>query len=245
MTASADLLDQLTIDDYARIAFSLEPIDPSDPNSTGFGAGGVYAGPLESAPDGKPWHENYRNPMDREVTARARIVQAPAGKVFVRWARGSTQSEWKQAASGAWWVTDNMADRIVKETVRRFGRRGSSALVAREYAQVDKSWSDMNAVVVCRTTRPIKVLLGIGRPVHGILVHSPHLKDALQVVILTSVPSPKSSFEQGGKKRFHFIGDQFMKDVWVGSAVAFTDWWLSQGIVDGRRTAQRAEMRRR
>lgn len=234
MTASADLLDQLTIDDYARLAFSLDPDSP-----TGYGAGGVYAGQLEDAPDGKSWQGAYRNPADRQVTARARLVSVPAGKVFVRWAKGHTQTSWTSAAAGAWWVTDNMADRIVRETVRRFGRRYSSSIVAREYAQVDSSWSDMRTVVVCRTTRPIKVLLGIGRPVSGVQVNSPSLRDALQVVILTTIASPND------KKRRPFIGDQFMTKLWIGSGVAFTEWWLGQGIVEGRRDEQRAALRGR
>jgi hypothetical protein len=239
MTASADLLEQLTIDDYARLAFSIEPLDPSDPNSTGFGAGGVYAGPLENAPDAKPWHASYRNRMDRDVTARARLVQVPPGKLFVRWARGATLGDWKAAAGGVWWVTDNMADRIVRDTVRRFGKLGNSGLVAREYSQVAKAWSDMGSVVVCRTTRPIKVLLGIGRPVHGILVHSPHLKDALQVVILTRIDSPKNSFEKDAVRRSRFIGDQFFQKVEHLSSVQFTAWWLIQGFVEDRRAAMR------
>lgn len=240
MTASADLLLQLTIDDYARLAFAL---DPNGEN--GFGVGGVYAGPLEHAPDAQPWHESYRNPADREITARARLVEVPPGKVFVRWAASRTLGKWKDAAAGAWWVTDNMAERIVQETVRRFGKGHNSNLVAREYAQVDKSWSDMGSVVVCRTTRQIKVMLGVGRPVRGIQVHSPHLKDALQVIILTTVASPKNSPDRDPRNRFHFIGDQFMDLVWAGPSVAFTAWWLREGIVDGRRRAQRIAMGRR
>lgn len=240
MTASADLLDQLTIDDYARLAFSLDPDGPG-----GFGQGGVYAGPLESAPDAESWHESYRNPRDKEISARARLVQVPAGKVFVRWAAGKTQSFWTSAAAGAWWVTDNMADRIVKETVRRFGRRYNSGVVAREYAQVHKTWSDMLTVLVCRTTRPIKVLFGVGRPVPGVPVNSPSFRDALQVVILTTIASPKNVFERDPRNRYHFIGDQFMTKVWLGSSISFTDWWLREGIVDGRRDAQRSALRGR
>lgn len=232
MTASADLLNQLTIDDYARIAFSLDP--------GGFGAGGVYAGPLGNAPDAKPWHENYVNPGDREVTARARLLSVPVGKVFVRWARGAAQNTWTWAAAGAWWVTDNMADRIVTRTVQRFGQRGDSSLVARQYAQVAESWSDMGTVVVCRTTRPIKVLFGVGRPVAGVASVTPDLRDELQVVILTTVASPKNSFDnKDPRNRSHFIGDQFMTKLWLGSSSAFTTWWQQEGIVGARRTAQR------
>lgn len=237
MTADADLLNQLTVDDYARIAFSLGP--------EGFGEGGIYAGPLQSAPDAQPWHDSYINPDDREVTARARLLPVPVGKVFVRWARSSTIRTWTDAAAGAWWVTDNMADRIVSQTASRFGRMGDSSVLARSYAQVKHAWSDMGAVVVCRTTHPIKVLMGVGRPVPGIPGADPNTRDELQVIILTTIASPKNSFERDPRNRFRFIGDQFMEKLWLGSSAAFTDWWQRAQIVDRRRTAQQIAMRRR
>jgi hypothetical protein len=237
MTADADLLNQLTVDDYARIAFSIDP--------EGFGEGGVYAGPLEHAPDAKPWHGNYVNPDDREVAARARLLSVPVGKVFVRWARSDTMKSWTSAAGGAWWVTDNMANRIVAQTVRRFGKRGDSNIVAREHAQVKHAWSDMGTVVVCRTTRPIKVLFGVGRPVPSIPGVDPNARDELQVVILTTVASPKNTFGRDPRNRFHFIGDQFMSKLWLGSSIAFTDWWERSQIVDRRRVAQRILLRGR
>jgi len=235
MTADADLLNQLTVDDYARIAFSISP--------EGFGEGGVYSGPLESAPDAKPWHGNYLNPDDREVAARARLLSVPVGKVFVRWARSDTMNSWTNAAGGAWWVTDNMANRIVGQTVQRFGKRGDTSIVAREHAQVKHSWSDMGTVVVCRTTRPIKVLFGVGRPVPGLEGE----RDALQVVILTTVASPKNSFKgpRDPENRYRFIGDQFFTKLWHGSSSAFTDWWEGSQIVDRRRVAQRIAQRGR
>ncbi|APR77733.1 Hypothetical protein A7982_03080 [Minicystis rosea] len=214
---------QLKIEDYARIAFSL---DADAPN--GFGDGGIYAGPLEDAPGADPWLAAYRNPTDRQVTARARLVDVPAGKVFVRWAAAKTQSSWTDAAAGAWWVTDNMAERIVQETVRRFGKGHNSNIVAREYAQVDRTWSDMGAVVVTQTTRPIRVLFGVGRPVRGIPVHAVNMRDALQVIILTTISSPT-------KRRRRFIGDQFMNYRWVGSSMDFMRYWLNEGIIKKRR----------
>jgi len=100
---------------------------------------------------------------------------------------------WQTAAKGAWWVTDNMAERIVQATVKQFGPRGDSSQIARQYAQVVTKWSDMQRVVVCRTTRPIKVLFGVGRPVVGVPNVAPGLSDELQVVILTTIRSPKNS----------------------------------------------------
>jgi hypothetical protein len=237
MTADADLLNQLTVDDYARLAFSIGP--------EGFGEGGVYAGPLDHAPDAQPWHSDYVNPSDPQVSARARLLPVPVGKVFVRWARSDCLRSWTHAAAGAWWVTDNMANRIVTETVRRSGRHGDSNVVARQYAQVKQQWSDMVTVVVCRTKRPIKVLMGVGRPVPGIPGTDPDTRDELQVVILTTVASPKNTFGRDPGNRFHFIGDQFLEKLWLGSSTAFTDWWERSQIVDRRRVAQRIAMRGR
>lgn len=235
MTADADLLNKLSVDDYARIAFSI--------GREGFGEGGIYAGPLDQGPDAKSWYGNYVNPNDRAVAARARLLRVPVGKVFVRWARSETIGQWTRAAAGAWWVTDNMANRIVRETVARLGRRGDSSHAAREYAQVKPSWSDMGAVVVCRTTKPIKVLFGVGRPVDGVPISNPERRDELQVIILTTIASPKNQFGGGPRDRFHFIGDQFMEKLWLGDSVAFTEWWELAQMVEWRRTAQRIALR--
>ena len=238
MTANADLLNRLTIDDYASIAFSLDPT-----SKTGFGEGGVYAGPLDKGSDGKPWHNQYQNPADSAIAARARLVNVPVGKVFVRWANAGAQHDWKVAAGGAWWVTDNMAERIVQGTAKRFGPRGDSSMLARQYAQVSTRWSDMTTVVVCRVTRPIKVLFGVGRPVAGVPNISPALGDELQVVILTTIRSPKNSPDpKDPNNRVRFIGDEFMTNLWIGSSSAFTTWWLNAGIVDLRRRAQRSPL---
>ncbi len=234
MTADLDLLNKLTVDDYARTAFSINP--------EGFGEGGVYAGPLTHAPDAKAWHGNYVNPDDRKVTARARLLSVPVGKVFVRWARSETLGAWTRAAGGTWWMTDNMANRVVAETVKRHGKKGDSGLVAREHAQVKPAWSDMGAVVVCRTTKPIKVLFGVGRPVAGVPGDAGD-REELQVVILTTVASPKNTFDKDPGNRFRFIGDQFFEKMWLGSSVLFTDWWEKAQIVEWRRTALKIKLR--
>lgn len=262
MTATAALLQHLTIDDYAREAFCVHP-DGND----GFVQGGVYAGPLSAASDAQPWYGQYNAPGDRSVTARARLVQVPPGKVFVRWASSRTLSGgWKAAARGVWWVTDNIAERIVQETLSRSGKRGDSSVIARHFGNVGYTWtgaagepegvvpgtykSDMAAVVVCRTTAPIKVLLGVGRPV--VNPTGPVMKDEtidsreLQVVMLTTISSPKNSFDsKDPKNRFHFIGDQFLTNVYFGPSATFTDWWLRSAIVDRRRVAQRVALRGR
>jgi hypothetical protein len=159
-----------------------------------------------------------------------------AGKVFVRWASSGTSANWKSAAGGIWWVSDSMADFIVDKTVNLSGREGDTSPVARQYAQVDTGWSDMGTVVVCRTTRQIKVLVGVGRPVAGVPAVTGGLGLELQVIILTTIASPKD------RARRTFIADQFMEKMWFGNSRAFTDWWLRAAITNRRRVAQRIAM---
>jgi hypothetical protein len=156
--------------------------------------------------------------------------------VFVRWASSRTRADWKKAAAGIWWVSDAMADFIVEKTIKVAGREGDTSPVARQYAQVDSGWGDMGAVVVCRTTKPIKVLVGVGRPVSGVPTVSAGLSNELQVIILTTIASPKDP------KRRTFLADQFMHNLWFGSSRAFADWWLRSAIVNRRRVAQRVAM---
>lgn len=227
MAATSDLIQTLSLDDYAAQAFSLDASSP-----TGFGQGGIYSGPIAKAADAKPWHAQYACPGNANVAARARLVSVGPGKIFVRWA-SSTSGDWKRAAGGIWWVSDAMADFIVDKTVKLSGRTGDTSPVARQYAQVDTGWSDMRAVVVCRTTKPIKVLVGVGRPVAGVPIVTGGVSGELQVIILTTIASPKEP------KRRAFLGDQFMQNVWFGTSRAFADWWLRAAIVNRRRVAQR------
>jgi len=228
MPASANLLNSLTVDQYAAQAFSLDPNSP-----TGFGAGGIFSGPMANAPGAVPWVSQYAAPGNAKVSARARLVTIGAGKVFVRWASSKNSADWKAAAGGIWWVSDAMADFIVDKTVDLAGREGNTSPVARQYAQVDAGWSDMGAVVVCRTTRQIKALVGVGRPVAGVSAVAGGMGNELQVIILTTIASPKDP------KRRTFIADQFMEKMWSGTSRAFTDWWLRAAITNRRRVAQR------
>ncbi len=232
VAATADLINSLSLDDYATQAFSLDPNSP-----TGFGAGGIYAGPLSKAPQAKPWHAQYACPGNARVHARARLVTIGPGKVFARFADSRTRGDWRRAAGGIWWVSDSMADFIVNKTVERGGRTGNAAPFARQYAQVDTSWSDMGVVVVCRTIRPIKVLVGVGRPVAGVPAVTTSMSDELQVIILTTIASPKEP------SRRTFVGDQLMQKLWFGSSGDFTDWWLRAAIVNRRRVAQRVALK--
>jgi hypothetical protein len=229
MTATANLINSFTLDQYATQAFSLDPISP-----TGFGAGGIFAGPIAKVPGAPAHHACYAAPGNSKISVRARLVTLGAGKVFARWASAKTGGDWKAAAAGIWWVSDAMADFIVDKTVSLSGRQGDTSPVARQYAQVDPNWpNDMGVVVVGRTTRPIKVLVGAGRPVAGVPLVTTGMSTELQVIILTTISSP----QKGGGRTF--IGDQFMDKLWFGSTRAFTDWWLRSAIVNRRRVAQR------
>jgi hypothetical protein len=126
-----------------------------------------------------------------------------------------------------------MADYVVGKTADLYGREGDTASIARQYAQVGDNWSDMRTVVVCRTTCPIKVLVGLGRPVVGVPVVAADMASGLQLIVLTTICSPKDP------KRRRFIGDQFMEKRWIGTSRSFTDWWLREAIVNRRRVAQR------
>lgn len=255
MTATASLLQTLTIEAYAREAFCLDPDSP-----TGFVQGGIYAGPLHAGRDAKPEHAKYNAPGDPSISARARLLPVAQGKVFVRWAASRTLAAgWKGAAAGVWWVTDNIAERIAEQTARRYGPYGDSSRVARHFGNVGYTWtgapgeppyagppgtykSDMGAVVVCRTTRPIKVLVGVGRPVVNPIGPQmiPETIDSreLQIVMLTTIASP-----EGDRRRF--IGDQFLECLFFSSSAAFTGWWRQKRLVERRRAAKVEALRGR
>ena len=225
MTANVNLINGYTIDEYATLAFSLSPS-----SATGFGAGGVFTGPIDKAAGAKPWHSQFTSPNNS--TARARFIQVPPGKIFVRWAR-MRDRDWKVAASGPWWVSDNMADFIVRKTSELYGGHGETGPIARQYSQVLPSWNDMGTVVVCKTTQSVKVLAGIGRPVAGVPTPVAGMPDGIQVIMLTTIISPKDP------SRRRFIGDQYLQNLWIGSSRDFTTWWLKQHFISKRRVAQR------
>lgn len=263
MTASAALLNQLTVDDYAREAFCMDASSTS-----GFVQGGVYAGPLHVGRDGSPEQRKYNAPGDKLVSARARLVTVVPGKVFVRWVNSHMLSTatWKAAAEGIWWMTDNIADRVVDETIKRFGPHGSTGTVARHFGNVGYTWretdtesykgapgtyrNDLGAVVVCRTTKLIKVLIGVGRPV--VNPTGPQMQNVsvdsgeLQIVMLTTISSPNGSDRANDQStRRRFIGDEFLTCLFFGPDFSLPAWWLRNNIVDRRRSAKVGAVRRR
>jgi hypothetical protein len=201
--------------------------------------GGIYSGPLEKSTGAQPWWNQYYCPppeKGRRIHARARLVSVAPGKVFVRWADSRCGSDWKAAAGGAWWVSDNMAQMIVKKTLS-LGPNVDTRGVARQYAQVHPTWSNLGTVVVCRTTRPIKVLIGLGRPVDDVPDVTDPMDNSLQVVILTSLASPKNASRPKEEHRVRFIGGEFMHRMWCGNSYAFVDWWQKENIIKKRRQA--------
>jgi hypothetical protein len=244
----------LTLHDYAKEAFCIDTEMQSD---TGYSQGGIYAG------DRSP----YAAPGDKPMPASARLVAVAPGKVFVRWVDRRFQGQpWQKAAEGAWWMTDNIADRVVQTTARKYGAFGDSGIIARHFGNVGYTWSDdehaslpyagkpgtyksdMSYVVACRTTRLIKVLVGVGRPVVNQTLLDPAVPSGriepvkvdsgeLQIVMLTTIRSPKDP------NRSRFIGDQFLDNVFFGPSNEFTHAWLRAGIVQGRRARTSAARR--
>jgi hypothetical protein len=236
-------LNHLSIDDYASEAFGFDSSAPS-----GYRQGGIYAGDVAgpgASRDMANLHQ-YRDPNDRPVAAKARFVNIAPGKLFVRWVDVRFRGEgWERAASGAWWSSDNMAEQIMRATIARFGKHGCSSMLAREYSNVGYTWegkdksrefgpkgeyqSSMTWVVACRTTVPIKVLIGIGRPVinirpagRGQFKLQEMASDSLQVVMLTTWKG-------------QFRGKEFLERAFFGSTVEFTRWWQQYEPVQSRR----------
>ena len=155
MPAPGDYFQTITVDDYAAQAFAAEE-------------GGLLAGvgtKYARADAETRGRLKALGLLPGESFSRARLVPVAPGKVFVRWCRRDRMHSFEAAASGAWWSSDNVADGIVDETVQRFGAGGASGQVARRVLAVHHAWSDLGGVVVARTTCPIKVLVGFGRPV--------------------------------------------------------------------------------
>lgn len=233
-------LNRLTIHDYAKEAFALDKREAS-----GFKQGGIYSGAGTA----------YESANDKPVPAKARLVQINAGKVIVRWVGSwALKAGWEAAASGAWWTSDNCADRIVAETIERFGQHGDSGVIAREFSNVGYTrteedekagsgqhgayWSDMKAVVACQTTVPIKVMIGVGRPVINPTLVGKKIEmvelagEELQLVILT-------------KWQGEFRGKEFLQRLFLGTSSQFTSWWVTNQLVARRRQAKIQMARRR
>jgi hypothetical protein len=161
--------------------------------------------------------------------ARARLVPVAAGKVFVRWCDRSRAGRFEDAARGAWWSSDNVADGIVEETARRFGPRGDSGVVAREVSAVHHAWSDLGGVVAVRTSWPIKALVGFGRPV---ITRWPGTQ---QPVLLGEGKDLQFMILTCWEERFR--GNEFLEPLFLGQSAAFTEWWLRHDLVGRRRQA--------
>jgi hypothetical protein len=219
--------DRVTMAEYAALAFGVG----SDGKPSDRFEGGIYAG------RGTAWERI----AEGDSASGARLIPVRAGKVFVRWCREETLSgtwsgpppdnagelpRWAPAA-GPWWVSDNMAELIVRRTTERFGEDGDSGRVAREFSAVKHEWgSDMRGVIVCRTKIPIRVLVGVGRPV---LTTAPDASGPLplgdrdlQYVILTEHP------------RRTFRAHEFFELVHLCRSTELVRWWKKAAILSGR-----------
>jgi hypothetical protein len=219
MSHAADDFDSLTIADFVAQAFEQQ-------------VGGIFSGvgTRHAVADQEARQRaKAAGQVSPESFARARLVPVAAGKVMVRWCRSTCLGNFAAAAGGLWWSSDGIADRIVRETVRKLGPRGDSGQIARVVSAVHHEWSDLGAVVVARTTRRIKVMVGFGRPVTTVLPDSgqPAVlgegKD-LQFMMLTS---PGRVFR----------GHEFLQQLYLGSSTAFTEWWTTNNPAAQRRAA--------
>jgi hypothetical protein len=148
---------------------------------------------------------------------------------MVRWCHSRSLGSFEGAARGLWWSSDAVADRIVRETVRKLGPDGDSGEIARVVSAVHHAWSDLGAVVVVRTTLPVKIMVGFGRPVTTVLPETglPALlgegKD-LQFMMKTTHDKV-------------FRGGEFLQRLYLGSSRAFTRWWTDHNPAAQRRAA--------
>lgn len=241
MSTHGDYLNHLTLDDYAREAFCH---DPERPNL--FAQGGIYAGK----------DSLYASPWDRKVSAKARLVKIAPGKIFVRWVDSKFGDKWENAAGGAWWSSDRGADQIVRMTIAKYGLHGDTSLIAREFSNVGYTTDDgqyrsnMRTVVVCQTTEPITVLMGVGRPVtnptlqaRGTLESKDMIGEELQIVILTRMEDRSQPASASYGDRFPFLGGQYFKHRFFSSSTALTSWWMNEDPVGSRRQAKIATSR--
>lgn len=164
-----------------------------------------------------------------ESFARARLVRIAAGKVLVRWCNSRFLTDFAGAASGVWWSSDDVADRIARETVRKLGPTGDSGQIARVVSAVHHGWSDLGAVVVVRTTMPVPLMVGFGRPVTTVLPDS-GLAEVLG----------EGKDLQFMMKTVHdrtFRGGEFLQQLYLGSSSAFTRWWTEHNPAAQRRSS--------
>ena len=218
MPHPADQLNKLTLQDYAVRAF-------------GQAEGGMFAG--VGSRHARADAETRRRMkalglLPSESFSRARLVRVAPGKVFVRWCKArDAQRSFAAAAGGAWWSSDNVADGIIRLTEQRLGPQGDSGQVAREVSAVHHGWSDLQGAVVVRTTSPINVLVGFGRPVvsqapgSSVPVVLGDGRD-LQFMLLTSWDN-------------RFVGGSFLEELFRGSSTTLLGWWRQHSPVRQRR----------
>jgi hypothetical protein len=218
MASIAEFFDSLTVNDFVTEAFA-QPV------------GGIFAGVGTAhamADQAARTKAKAAGEIPPESYVRARIVPVGAGKVMVRWCKSSALGSFAHAAGGLWWSSDGIADRIVRETVRKHGPSGDSGQVARVVSAVRHDWSDLGGVVVVRTTRPVRVMVGFGRPV------------------MTSLPGSGDAMWLGDGKDLQFMmitrpgggpfrGQEFLQQLFLGSSTAFTAWWTANNPVAERR----------
>jgi hypothetical protein len=214
-----DYLKNLTIADFVADAFA----QPDGGIFAGVGsqhARADQAGRVQARAAGQVVPESF---------ARARLVPVAPGKVMVRWCKSRFLSDFAGAASGVWWSSDDVADRIVRETIRKQGPAGDSGEIARVVSAVRHGWSDLGAVVVVRTQMAVPLLVGFGRPV------------------TTTLPGTNISEVLGDGKDLQFMmkttydgvfrGGEFLQQLYLGSSTAFTRWWAEHNPAATRRAA--------
>jgi hypothetical protein len=219
MSTPADYFQTLTIADFVAQAFEQK-------------VGGIFSGVGTQhavADQAARRQAKAAGQVSPESYARARLVPVAPGKVMVRWCSSAAMSSFESAAGGLWWSSDDIADRIVRETVRKLGPNGDSGKIARVVSAVHHGWSDLGGVVVARTTLPVKVMVGFGRPVTTVLPDTGQSallgegKD-LQFMLLTS---PNRVFR----------GREFLQCLYLGTSTAFTTWWTANNPAAQRRAA--------
>jgi hypothetical protein len=225
MPHPGDFLGALTIADFVADAF--EPA-----------VGGIFSG-VGTQHARADWAARQGAKAAGQVVpesfARARLVPIAAGKVMVRWCHSRCLGSFEGAARGLWWSSDDVADRIVRETVRRYGLNGDSGEIARIVSAVHHDWSDLGAVVVVRTTLPMKILVGFGRPVTTVLPGTGQqalLGDGRDLQFMMKTTHDKV-----------FRGTEFLQQLFLGSSRSFTRWWTEHNPAGQRRAATIAAAR--
>lgn len=219
MSLPGDYLSKLTIADFVAAGFEPE-------------VGGIFAGvgsQYARADQAGRLQARTAGQIVPESFSRARLVPVAAGKVMVRWCNSRFLANFAGAASGLWWSSDDVADRIVRETVSKLGPTGDSGQIARVVSAVHHAWSDSGAVVVVRTTMQVPLMVGFGRPV------TTQLPDSGLAAVLGEGKDLQFMMKTVHDKVFR--GSEFLQPLYLGSSSAFTRWWTEHNPAAHRRAA--------